>query len=150
MLTESLITLLLVAIVLPSLLLLVTSLTFSAMVHRRAVAARNIATTVAESIDADDYSASCDPLTAYEDAIEPMPPGYEDPVLAVRYQAVTSAPDPSVGFQSACIPGADQGLQEITVTVTSTGARPVSGSVVLVKRNDECASGAPTALGQRC
>lgn len=150
LLVETLVTLLLVSILVPSLLLLMTGLVFSAASHRRSIAARNIATTVVEAIDDMDYEASCDPKSAYVSQLGPVPQGYDAPVISVRFLSPTADANPVVQFQDSCVAGDDQGLQEITATVSSSGTRPGTGTVTLIKRNDDCAAGATNAVGQKC
>lgn len=152
LLLETIVTLVLIAFVIPALLLLASTVVVLSGQHRKAMNARNVATTIAESIDQLDYSDSCDPWADY--SVSPnllqVPAGYEQPVVNVRFMRPIAVANPMMEFQDACLIGNDQGVQEISVSVKTSGVHAATGKVVLIKRNDDCPAGALPADGQKC
>lgn len=115
---------------------------YSANSHQHIVRSGIEATDLAEQIDRVAYA----PCGSYGATISVA--GYTAQVAAVEY--LKSGSSNSATFESSCPGGVDQGVQRLTVEVTSTGDQPVTERVTIVKRNTTCPPSAGRPVGAPC
>ena len=129
-----------------------TTVLLSTGAHRRTVRAGNEATAAAEALKNLDYvpcegSANMQTrLIAGGVPVYTPPTGYTVTVAQVEYLDDASTSSPSFG--SSC--GSDQGIQRVTLRVTSDGTPEVHEDVVTMVRNDTCPAANGPVPGEKC
>lgn len=102
--------------------------------HRKEATAGTAAHDYAEAIEtavaSGGYKSSCTPGYAYT-----PPAGFTAQISAVRFWTGSA-------FQSTCDASADQGLQQVTVQVSSTDKRATEQLVIVVRK--PCGTGDPS------
>ena len=137
-----------------------TTVLLSTGAHRRTVRAGNEATAAAEALKNLDYvpcegSANMKArLLGGGAPVYTEPTGYELDVILVEYLDDASTTNPSFGSNCTVedVDGQprDEGIQRVTLRITSAGTPEVHEDVVVMIRNDTCPAAIGPVLGEKC
>ena len=123
---------------------------YSSESHERSVRAAIEATDVAEQVELIAYR-KCGTTTQYRNDVAALTaPGYSFSLERVEY--LTSSTSSTAGFSTGgCVNLADdKGVQRLMIRVSTGGDRPVSESIMFVKRDQTCDPQANVPVGKLC
>lgn len=137
-LIEVIISVVIMSTVILSVIAAVLTLQYTSEGHRKTVLSSIEATDVAEAIELLDY-VDCAGVSDYSEAFVGTGAGYTASVTKIQY--LESGANDTASFVDSCTldgEGNDEGVQQLTVTVTAGGPRGGSEDIVYTKRDDDC------------